>query len=243
MENVPYDFLPPFYRKYRSMKKYIAVAMGDDTIVQFCPAVVIDTGIGEGMGRNRPWALLGAHPTIRLERFRKTMEGRNQDGRTGNRAWVVQNASPSSKQPTLYRRACGGVPEGLADSFHSSQLLRSRGTVICFVLLSRSSQRIIVPALRLGFTSKPVRAVAFHLVCLALPFTYPRHLHVVRLLASHLGEPGSIPGGVAPGFSDVGIVPLVGGFSQASLVCPALAFLRCSILTSLRPFRLPRPRR
>ncbi|KAJ8871642.1 hypothetical protein PR048_027969 [Dryococelus australis] len=30
---------------------------------------------------------------------------------------------------------------------------------------------------------------------------------VARLLASHLGEPGSIPGGVAPGFSHVGIVP------------------------------------
>ncbi|KAJ8877974.1 hypothetical protein PR048_022437 [Dryococelus australis] len=30
---------------------------------------------------------------------------------------------------------------------------------------------------------------------------------VVRLLASHVGEPGSIPGWVAPGFSHVGIVP------------------------------------
>ncbi|KAJ8876152.1 hypothetical protein PR048_024061 [Dryococelus australis] len=30
---------------------------------------------------------------------------------------------------------------------------------------------------------------------------------VVRLLASHPGEPSSIPGGVAPGFSQVGIVP------------------------------------
>ncbi|KAJ8871521.1 hypothetical protein PR048_027843 [Dryococelus australis] len=30
---------------------------------------------------------------------------------------------------------------------------------------------------------------------------------VVRILASHPGEPGSITGGVAPGFSHVGIVP------------------------------------
>ncbi|KAJ8878236.1 hypothetical protein PR048_018813 [Dryococelus australis] len=30
---------------------------------------------------------------------------------------------------------------------------------------------------------------------------------VVSLLATHLGEPGSIPGGVAPGFPHVGIVP------------------------------------
>ncbi|KAJ8894154.1 hypothetical protein PR048_006764 [Dryococelus australis] len=30
---------------------------------------------------------------------------------------------------------------------------------------------------------------------------------VIRLLVSHLGEPGSIPGGVAPGLSHVGIVP------------------------------------
>ncbi|KAJ8869859.1 hypothetical protein PR048_028868 [Dryococelus australis] len=36
---------------------------------------------------------------------------------------------------------------------------------------------------------------------------------VVRLLASHQGEPGSIPGRATPGFSQVGIV-LVGGFSR-----------------------------
>ncbi|KAJ8870979.1 hypothetical protein PR048_027281 [Dryococelus australis] len=45
-----------------------------------------------------------------------------------------------------------------------------------------------------------------------LPFRYahwregPRWV-VVRLLASNLGEPGSIPGGVPPGFSHAGIVP------------------------------------
>ncbi|KAJ8888255.1 hypothetical protein PR048_007742 [Dryococelus australis] len=59
---------------------------------------------------------------------------------------------------------------------------------------------------------------------------------VVRLLASHLGEPGSIPGMVAPGFSHVGTVPnmpLVGGFPGGSPVSPALSFRRCSILTSV----------
>ncbi|KAJ8879834.1 hypothetical protein PR048_020451 [Dryococelus australis] len=41
----------------------------------------------EGLGRNRPW------PSIRLERFRKIMENRNQDDRAGNRTWVLPNAS------------------------------------------------------------------------------------------------------------------------------------------------------
>ncbi|KAJ8898440.1 hypothetical protein PR048_003800, partial [Dryococelus australis] len=56
---------------------------------------------------------------------------------------------------------------------------------------------------------------------------------VVRLLASHLGEPGSIPGGVAPGFSLVGLVPEdtagQGVFSGISSF-PALSFRRCFIL-------------
>ncbi|KAJ8868930.1 hypothetical protein PR048_030471 [Dryococelus australis] len=34
-----------------------------------------------------------------------------------------------------------------------------------------------------------------------------RHVVLVRPLASHQGEPGSFPGGVAPGFSHVGIMP------------------------------------
>ncbi|KAJ8875336.1 hypothetical protein PR048_023231 [Dryococelus australis] len=64
---------------------------------------------------------------------------------------------------------------------------------------------------------------------------------VVRLLAYHPGEPGSIPGGVAPGFLQVGIVP-VGMFSRGSSVSPTLAFRHRSILTSLYPHRLSRPR-
>ncbi|KAJ8869122.1 hypothetical protein PR048_030690 [Dryococelus australis] len=41
-----------------------------------------------------------------------------------------------------------------------------------------------------------------------------------RLLASHQGEPGSIPGGVAPVFSHMGNVPLVYGFSRGSPASP-----------------------
>ncbi|KAJ8867437.1 hypothetical protein PR048_031239 [Dryococelus australis] len=60
---------------------------------------------------------------------------------------------------------------------------------------------------------------------------------VVRLLASHQGEPGSNPGGVAPGSSHVGIVPDyaagVGGFSRLSLQLdgPHDQTKRCSQLT------------
>ncbi|KAJ8872808.1 hypothetical protein PR048_026424 [Dryococelus australis] len=63
-------------------------------------------------------------------------------------------------------------------------------------------------------------------------------LFMVRILASHQGGPGSIPG-----FSHVGIVPDDAGFSRVSTVSPALAFRHCSILTLLHPHRLLRPRR
>ncbi|KAJ8893747.1 hypothetical protein PR048_006347, partial [Dryococelus australis] len=57
---------------------------------------------------------------------------------------------------------------------------------------------------------------------------------VVKLLASHLGEPGTIPGRVAPGYSHVGVM-LVGGLSQRSPVITAPSLLQCSILILLNP--------
>ncbi|KAJ8881310.1 hypothetical protein PR048_017791 [Dryococelus australis] len=66
---------------------------------------------------------------------------------------------------------------------------------------------------------------------------------VVKLLAFHLGEPGSIPGGVAPRFSHVGIVPDDAAvrwvFSGISCL-PHPSFRRCSIYTSLHAHRLSR---
>ncbi|KAJ8895460.1 hypothetical protein PR048_000793 [Dryococelus australis] len=56
----------------------------------------------------------------------------------------------------------------------------------------------------------------------------------------HLGEPGSIPGGVAFEFSHVGIVPddAAGRRVFSAIPCfPALVLRRCFILTSLRPHR------
>ncbi|KAJ8877531.1 hypothetical protein PR048_021986 [Dryococelus australis] len=58
---------------------------------------------------------------------------------------------------------------------------------------------------------------------------------VIRLLASHQSEAGSIPGGIAPGFSHV-----VGGFTRGSHVSSAFAFWSCFILISLHPHRLSR---
>ncbi|KAJ8868382.1 hypothetical protein PR048_029898 [Dryococelus australis] len=67
----------------------------------------------------------------------------------------------------------------------------------------------------------------------------------VRLLASHLGEPGSIPGGFASGFSHVGIVPddaagrrVFSGISRF----PHPLISACSIITLLHPRQLSRPR-
>ncbi|KAJ8883342.1 hypothetical protein PR048_015185 [Dryococelus australis] len=61
----------------------------------------------------------------------------------------------------------------------------------------------------------------------------------VRLLASHQGDRGSIPGRVTPGFLRVRIL-LVGWFSRGYPISPALAFRHCSILTSFHPLRLSR---
>ncbi|KAJ8897802.1 hypothetical protein PR048_003152 [Dryococelus australis] len=61
--------------------------------------------------------------------------------------------------------------------------------------------------------------------------------------ASHQGESGSIPGGIAPEFSQwesCRMMPLVGEFPWASPVTSILAFWRCSILTSFQPHRLSR---
>ncbi|KAJ8866673.1 hypothetical protein PR048_032534 [Dryococelus australis] len=69
-----------------------------------------------------------------------------------------------------------------------------------------------------------------------------------RSLASHLCDPDSIPGDVAPGFLHVGIVPddAAGrrGFSLGDIPSPspASSFRRCSILASLHPHQLSIPR-
>ncbi|KAJ8866787.1 hypothetical protein PR048_032648 [Dryococelus australis] len=64
---------------------------------------------------------------------------------------------------------------------------------------------------------------------------------VDRLLASHQGEPGSIPDGFAPGSSHVGITASRRVFLRISCF-PAPPFRRCSMPTSLHPHRLSRPR-
>ncbi|KAJ8885682.1 hypothetical protein PR048_011880 [Dryococelus australis] len=131
----------------------------------------------ENGGKNRPWPLLKTHPSIRLERFRKTLGNRNQDGRTRERTRVLPNASPVSHHCafSLGEAHCGAV----------------------------------------------IRAIAFH----------------------QCGK-GSIPDGVVPGFSLVGIEPddaagrrVFWGISHF----PTLAFRRCSIATPLHPYQLLRP--
>ncbi|KAJ8869938.1 hypothetical protein PR048_028949 [Dryococelus australis] len=59
---------------------------------------------------------------------------------------------------------------------------------------------------------------------------------VVSLLASHQGDPGSIPDRDTPDFrmwESCRIMQLVGGFSRGSPVSPAFSFRHCSILTSI----------
>ncbi|KAJ8868576.1 hypothetical protein PR048_030114 [Dryococelus australis] len=69
----------------------------------------------------------------------------------------------------------------------------------------------------------------------------------VRARVSHLGEPCSVPGGVAPVFTHVGNAlddaARPAGFLGDLPFTPTLAFWRCSILTLLHPHRLSIPLR
>ncbi|KAJ8889145.1 hypothetical protein PR048_008639 [Dryococelus australis] len=61
---------------------------------------------------------------------------------------------------------------------------------------------------------------------------------VLRLLASHLGEPGFIPGKITTRFLHMGIMPdnAAGLWVFSGISCsPALAFWCCSILTTFHP--------
>ncbi|KAJ8875149.1 hypothetical protein PR048_023042 [Dryococelus australis] len=68
----------------------------------------------------------------------------------------------------------------------------------------------------------------------------------VKLLASHLGEPGSIPSRFSPDFGkweSCRTMLLVGGFSwvMSRFLRPFIPFRHCFILASLHPHRLSRP--
>ncbi|KAJ8871751.1 hypothetical protein PR048_028088 [Dryococelus australis] len=63
----------------------------------------------------------------------------------------------------------------------------------------------------------------------------------VSLHAHHQGELRSLPGRVIPEFrkwESCRTMPFVGGFQRGSPVSPAIAFRRCSILTSFQPHQL-----
>ncbi|KAJ8874074.1 hypothetical protein PR048_024915 [Dryococelus australis] len=67
-----------------------------------------------------------------------------------------------------------------------------------------------------------------------------------RAFASQQDEPGSFPSESPPDFrmwKSCRAMPLVGGFSWWSPVCPALAFRRCLVHIPLHPHRLSRPHR
>ncbi|KAJ8881531.1 hypothetical protein PR048_018013 [Dryococelus australis] len=63
----------------------------------------------------------------------------------------------------------------------------------------------------------------------------------VKLLAFYIGEPGSIPSDLRT-WESCRTMPQVGEFSRGSPVSPAFTSRPCSMLTSLHPHRLSRPR-
>ncbi|KAJ8882952.1 hypothetical protein PR048_014791 [Dryococelus australis] len=108
----------------------------------------------------------------------------------------------------------------------------------------RGSWEISTSAARRPVSYVLVATVAVIMAAAVLPLFTTRDVvptsRKAKPLTSHLGEPGSIPGGAAPGFSHVGIVaemPMVGGSPRGSSVS------LCSSLTSPHPYRLSRPLR
>ncbi|KAJ8878679.1 hypothetical protein PR048_019264 [Dryococelus australis] len=80
--------------------------------------------------------------------------------------------------------------------------------------------------------------------CITIHLGWGRGGAEARALASHISEPGYIPGGVTPRFfvrwGSCRTIPLVGGFSRRSPVSRALEFRLYSILTLLHPHLLSR---
>ncbi|KAJ8871300.1 hypothetical protein PR048_027612 [Dryococelus australis] len=85
-------------------------------------------------GRNRPWSLLGTHPSIRPKCFRETMEGRNEDGWTGNRTRVLPNTSPVRHADGLFGSATSSLKQAISltesDSNENSIYLKKRNGVV-----------------------------------------------------------------------------------------------------------------
>ncbi|KAJ8888438.1 hypothetical protein PR048_007928 [Dryococelus australis] len=76
-----------------------------------------------------------------------------------------------------------------------------------FYVRSDSSSGIVATLHDISETCCKSSGVIGTLVSIALIARRGRSGVVARLLTSHLGEPGSITGGIAPGFSHVGIIP------------------------------------
>ncbi|KAJ8898102.1 hypothetical protein PR048_003462 [Dryococelus australis] len=106
----------------------------------------------EGMGSNRPWPLLGTRPSIRLERFRKTMGNLNL---TGNRTRVLPECES--------RRPCTRRLEVVAATEEAYNVCR-RDTPLCFRSPSLTKDDTThLPPRRTGFDSRrgPSRMFTF----------------------------------------------------------------------------------
>ncbi|KAJ8865759.1 hypothetical protein PR048_033280 [Dryococelus australis] len=172
----------------------------------------------------------------------------------GTRSYIIPLTTAVSNG--LGGRWAGGLHNSQADGARYqgiSEVPNEMGTVKSSCISLRAERKFPSPdrkehiAQRSGRPARPgvVPVVSLSFIVTytgrsqAIPSTGTNILRVMNHVASHPGEPRSIPGGVSPGFSQVGIVPddtarrrVSSGISRFPL---ALSARRCSIPTSLPP--------
>ncbi|KAJ8890513.1 hypothetical protein PR048_010022 [Dryococelus australis] len=205
--------------------------------------VVQGKGFGEGLGRYRTWPLFKTHPSIRW---------------TGNRTRVLRNASllfSAFDVPTIvdtvnerimshgYTLICrDGLNQQDYAPCHRSKSSRIGSRSIlessndCYGFLWDASV-ILSEGIDLDpFPVEPLLQLSKHGRKRVKRKAEVCNSSLTRLLASHLGEPGSVSrrgrSRIFSRGSRAATTPLVRGFSRGSSVSRALSFRRCFTPTS-----------
>ncbi|KAJ8879117.1 hypothetical protein PR048_019723 [Dryococelus australis] len=221
-----------------------------------------DEGVG---GRNGKEPLLGTHPSIHLERSRKIIENRNQNGWTRDRTLVLTRFPQKNTRIRCSISTSGGKPAAVTSPDNTFNLVvkprlrpeaalrspqsfehkPSAGSDALLPLIITPSWRDMstgadVPdhGLEHGDCEQVAGDPQYIKPALSNACLYVIRGHggrTVSLLASHHGEPSSIPGRATPEprmWESCRTMPLVGRPSRESPVPPTLPLRRHSILTS-----------
>ncbi|KAJ8880852.1 hypothetical protein PR048_017324 [Dryococelus australis] len=161
-----------------------------------------------------------------------------------SRSWLTVTDYPTRSSPSR-------LDSARVTPYQATQIIPPCSTSLPLATSSRGQPATEILELHSVHTSSPllpcctrittVQPVAYATIMAITCALRGRGDEVVRLLTSHLGELGTIPGGVARKFWHGEIVPtmpLVSEFSRGSLASPITPFRGCSILTSIHPHQI-----